>query len=67
MVKIIGFTKRIDGYRTSKGFMNTDLFINSCKRAAKDLNVSFDTLYTKRQSTKFRRGTGIVYQATIAA
>jgi len=66
MVKIIGFTNKVDGFRTSAGFMSSAIFLTSCETTAKKLKVSMDTLLTKRQSSKFKRGKGIVYQTTIA-
>jgi len=61
MCKIIGFTKRVDGYRTAAGFMTTPLFKAACKRTAADTETKLKDLYTKRQASKFLKGRGIVF------
>jgi len=62
MCKIIGFTKRVDGYRTAAGFMKTELFKTACmKVAGKGNYVDYAQLYTKRQASKFLKSRGIVF------
>ena len=65
MIKIVGFVKKVNGYRTLKGKMNDDFFINSCKKVAERTGASFASYYTKRQCSKFFRGHGIVYNEII--
>jgi hypothetical protein len=62
MIKIVGFTKRIDGYQTTAGKMQTSLFKNACAKAAVKLQKPHYELYTKRQAVKFFRGFGIVFK-----
>jgi len=62
MVKIVGFTKRIDGYQTTAGKMQTPLFKDACNKAAVRLQKPWEELYTKRQAVKFFRGIGIVFK-----
>lgn len=61
MAKIIGFMERVDGYRTAAGKSNHNLFVNACEKAAEVLDMPVDKLATKRQASKFFRGTGIVF------
>ena len=65
MVKIIGFSKQVDGYQTTAGKMTSALFQNACVKTAEKTQKPFSDLYTKRQATKFFRGMGLVYK-TIA-
>ena len=62
MVKIVGFTKKIDGYQTTAGKMQTPLFKDACAKAAVKLQKPQHELYTKRQAVKFFRGFGIVFK-----
>ena len=64
MCKIIGFTKRVDGYQTAAGFMRTELFKTTCMKTAgkgKLMHKRYKELYTKRQASKFLKGRGIVF------
>lgn len=61
MVKIIGFMKNVDHYKTIAGKMKSTVFINSCKAVAKRTEAPFALYYTKRQCSKFFRGCGVVF------
>ena len=62
MCKIIGFTKRVDGYQTAAGFMNTELFKNACMKVAGQGNfIAYAQLYTRRQASKFLKARGVVF------
>lgn len=67
MAKIVGFTKRVDGYSTKAGAMTSTIFVNACAAAAKKLDINFLDLRTKRQAGKFFKGKGIVYTNTIGS
>jgi|AntRauMFilla1563_2_1112583.scaffolds.fasta_scaffold13083_4 hypothetical protein len=64
MAKIIRFVK-VDGYQTRAGITQSNIFKNSCEKAAKILGLDVVTLNTKRQASKFKRGTGIVFNTAI--
>lgn len=59
--KVVGFTKRVDGYRTIAGKMTNEVFVNACKAMAERTGASLDIYLTKRQAGKFFRGQGIVF------
>jgi len=61
MVKVIGFMKNVDHYKTNEGFLKSTIFQNACKTTAIRLGISIESLFTKRQAGKFKRGHGIVF------
>ncbi len=65
MTKIIGFTKKVDGFQTRTGFMSSVLFTNACKTTAKRLGMEINELVSKRQAGKFLKGEGIVFNTAI--
>lgn len=52
-------------FRTAADWMKEPMFIGACKKVAAELEVSESSLLTKRQASKFMRGTGIVYQKSM--
>ena len=61
MCKIIGFTRKVDGYRTTAGFMQSELFKTACNKAAISTGLPIEKVYTKRQANKFLKSKGIVF------
>jgi len=47
--------------RTAVALMADPLFTGACAKAAEKLEIDVANLITKRQASKFYRGTGIVY------
>lgn len=62
MCKIIGFIKRVDGYQTARGFINSATFKNACLEAATVTGIPPSALCTQRQARKFLKAKGIVFQ-----
>ncbi len=65
MARVIGFTNKVDGYRTRAGFMSSAIFTNACKDTARKLGVNMATLVTKRQAGKFLKGEGVVFNTAV--
>jgi len=65
MAKIIGFTKKVDGFQTRAGFMSSTIFTNACKTTAMKLGTEMTELFSKRQAGKFLKGEGIVFNTAI--
>ena len=65
MCKIVGFTNKIDGYKTTAGKKTLPVFIDACDKTALILDKNFNKLCTTRQASKFFKQRGIVYQTAI--
>lgn len=61
--KVIGFTKRVDGFQTRAGKLNQTMFVNACKAVSEKTGVPYETYLNKRQAGKFFRGQGIVFNS----
>lgn len=61
--KVVGFVKRVDGFQTRAGKLNNTVFVNACKALAEQTGLPYETYLTKRQSGKFFKGKGIVFNS----
>lgn len=76
--KVIGFNgvvgksvRKVDNgkvtirVKTAAELMNDPMFLGACEKVAARLNTGVANFTTKRQASKFFRGTGIVYKTAM--